>query len=453
MPEPHAGAESPDSRRKDIEGSALTPTIVRSSSDRLHVALGVALVAVAFVALAFPVTGQTGDGDSAGIPTLVVSDGLTATIQSQAQTVVSAVAGAGPVATPQAETPSQSMKEFPGAALVPRSLLKAAATVLMRGALAGQGGQQPLAIELQRPVRFTLVEGGLPIEVFSARPTVGGALTALGSGYNRYDLIWPQPDTPLTSGLRIFVQRATQVRLAVGGEEAANVYTHTRTVGELLAERGVELSESDKVEPGLSARLRSGLAVSVTFIGKQTEVEDTPLPFATIYRDDNSFTEGELVLEQEGVDGFVRREYEVVYVNGEETSRELVSEITVPPTYRVVLRGTAPEPTPVAVAAAVSPPSGDPSCANPMTVWATWYTAESAGGSGTTATGTTVHKGTVAVDPRVIPLGTQMYIPGYGYGVAEDTGGAIIGNIIDLGYGADDVKDWSSRWVDICILN
>ena len=46
-----------------------------------------------------------------------------------------------------------------------------------------------------------------------------------------------------------------------------------------------------------------------------------------------------------------------------------------------------------------------------------------------------------------------MYIPGYGYGVAEDTGGAIIGNIIDLGYGAGDVKDWRSGWVDICILN
>ncbi len=46
-----------------------------------------------------------------------------------------------------------------------------------------------------------------------------------------------------------------------------------------------------------------------------------------------------------------------------------------------------------------------------------------------------------------------MYIPGYGYGVAEDTGGAIIGNIIDLGYGSDDAKDWISRYADICILN
>jgi 3D (Asp-Asp-Asp) domain-containing protein len=151
---------------------------------------------------------------------------------------------------------------------------------------------------------------------------------------------------------------------------------------------------------------------------------------------------------QWGVDGLVRREYAVVYENGEAVNWELVSETTVPPTHRIVGQGTMV----VAPAPAPSPPRSDPQCVQTMRVWATWYTAASAGGSGRTATGTAVHKGTVAVDPRVIPLGTRMYIPGYGNGVAEDTGGAIIGNIIDLGYGPNDVKDWSSRYVDICIL-
>lgn len=64
-----------------------------------------------------------------------------------------------------------------------------------------------------------------------------------------------------------------------------------------------------------------------------------------------------------------------------------------------------------------------------------------------------MRKGTVAVDPGVIPLGTRMYVPSYGYGVAEDTGGAVVGNIIDLGYGPNDIMDWRSGWVEICILN
>jgi 3D (Asp-Asp-Asp) domain-containing protein len=125
--------------------------------------------------------------------------------------------------------------------------------------------------------------------------------------------------------------------------------------------------------------------------------------------------------------------------------------MVVEPTPRIIAQGTAVVAAAVAAPAATS--GGDPQCGNSLTVWATWYTAASAGGSGSTATGTTVRKGTVAVDPRLIPLGTRMYIPGYGYGVAEDTGGAIVGNIIDLGYGANDVMDWRSGWVEICILN
>ena len=135
-----------------------------------------------------------------------------------------------------------------------------------------------------------------------------------------------------------------------------------------------------------------------------------------------------------------------------ETSRKLLSEVIVAPDHEIIVRGTAVVAAAVAAPSAPSAPSGDPNCARTLTVWATWYTAASAGGYGVTATGTTVQKGTVAVDPSVIPLGTSMYIPGYGYGTAEDTGGAIIGNMIDLGYGPNDVWDWGNRYVDIYIL-
>jgi 3D (Asp-Asp-Asp) domain-containing protein len=54
--------------------------------------------------------------------------------------------------------------------------------------------------------------------------------------------------------------------------------------------------------------------------------------------------------------------------------------------------------------------------------------------TGRTASGRYTAPGIVAVDPRVIPLGSKLYIPGYGWGVAADTGGAIVGNKIDVWY-------------------
>ena len=94
-----------------------------------------------------------------------------------------------------------------------------------------------------------------------------------------------------------------------------------------------------------------------------------------------------------------------------------------------------------------------------INVYATYYTPASAGrppsdpNYGRTATGVLVTYGIVAVDPTVIPLGTRMFIPGYGYAVAADTGGAVKGYIIDLGYPDGVAVDWRSRWLDIYILS
>ena len=69
-----------------------------------------------------------------------------------------------------------------------------------------------------------------------------------------------------------------------------------------------------------------------------------------------------------------------------------------------------------------------------MEMLATAYTAGCAGCSGMTAIGRRAGHGIVAVDPRMIPLGTRLFIPGYGLAVAGDTGGSIVGLRIDLGF-------------------
>lgn len=93
-----------------------------------------------------------------------------------------------------------------------------------------------------------------------------------------------------------------------------------------------------------------------------------------------------------------------------------------------------------------------------MTVTATAYTAQCAGCSGITATGINLHENrhakVIAVDPNVIPLGSKVYVEGYGEAIAGDTGGAIKGNKIDIHVPTkDEAYSWGVRTVNITILN
>ena len=91
-----------------------------------------------------------------------------------------------------------------------------------------------------------------------------------------------------------------------------------------------------------------------------------------------------------------------------------------------------------------------------ITMRSTAYTSDPSenGGYSTTAMGTAIRYGVAAVDPNVIPLGTRLYIEGYGYARAEDTGGAIKGNKIDLVFGSkSQSNNWGRRTVRVTILN
>lgn len=111
---------------------------------------------------------------------------------------------------------------------------------------------------------------------------------------------------------------------------------------------------------------------------------------------------------------------------------------------------TSTKPTPA--------PTPAPNTGKTMTVEATAYTAYCDGCSGTTANGTNLRANpnlkVIAVDPRVIPLGTKVWVEGYGEAVAADTGGAIKGNKIDVFIpNLSSAYEWGRRTVTIKILN
>jgi 3D (Asp-Asp-Asp) domain-containing protein len=194
------------------------------------------------------------------------------------------------------------------------------------------------------------------------------------------------------------------------------------------------------------------MRVRVIQLGSSADVEFETIPHSTVYRTDPSLGIGETYTE-EGREGTITRRYAITYVDGEEVGRELIEEIVEPAVDTVVYSPARTASDAVSVVAPETAVVGDT-----LRVYAVAYNAASAGRSpddpnyGITATGVRVTYGVVAVDPNVIPLGTKMYIPGYGYGVAADTGGAVKGYIIDLGFPDGVPIDWVPQWVDIQIL-
>jgi resuscitation-promoting factor RpfB len=345
-----------------------------------------------------------------------------------------------------------------GAGLFPEPLLTEAARQVVRDALGSPEGRQALSIARPEPISFTVHEDGFTASYRSKQITVGDALAELGVHFGASDVVIPPLNSELVAGTHLYVRHAQDVRLVVAGTPEA-LKTHGPTVGDVLRQAGIALQGMDRVSPRAERLVRPGMTIRVTTVREFTDTTEDPIQYLSFVRYDSELAKGQEIITTGGSPGSIRRDYQVRLVNGRELRRELVSEVLTPATDEIVTVGTYVKPAaPVAVAAAVAPPAPAPppsegmACARTLRVYATWYTAASAGGSGVTSTGTGVYKGIVAVDPAVIPLGTRMYIPGYGYGTAADTGSGIRGNHIDLGYGADDPKDWRTRWVDICIF-
>ncbi len=176
---------------------------------------------------------------------------------------------------------------------------------------------------------------------------------------------------------------------------------------------------------------------------EETEI----LPKATVYQDDPETEAGEEKVLEEGEDGKKIKIFKITYSkDGEEYDRALVSVETTPAKDKKILRGTK------IVWKTLATADGEIRYWKKRRVYATHYDSRCPGCDEWTAIGMRAGKGVIAVDPKVIKLRSKVYVPGYGLAVAGDTGGAIKGNIIDLGFDDARTAGWSARFVDIYLL-
>lgn len=177
---------------------------------------------------------------------------------------------------------------------------------------------------------------------------------------------------------------------------------------------------------------------------EETEI----LPKKEIVENDPEIEAGEEKVLDEGSDGKRIRIVKITYTKGgEEYSKEVVSTETVPAKDKKILRGTK------IVWKTLQTADGEIQYWKKMRVYATHYDSHCPGCDEWTAIGMRAGKGVIAVDPKVIKLRSKVYIPGYGTAVAGDTGGAIKGNIIDLGFDDAKTAGWHAQFVDIYLIN
>ncbi len=299
---------------------------------------------------------------------------------------------------------------------------------------------------------LTVVIDGKESKIITYKGTVQGALHDNNILLCQKDRLEPSIDSKVKNNDRIFIKRAVNVEVAVDGQNL-KVLTTENDVSAMLEKEGIKLNAEDKISPEVNSPIKEGLKVAITRVESKVLTEKAPIDYSTVVKKDDTLANSVKKVAQEGQKGEKLISTRVVYENGKEISRKVISEKVVKaPVQQVILQGT------LGVLNVSRGSASDVLYSKSIRVKATAYYDSGRNGNAYTASGTKTRRNpkgysSIAVDPRVVPLGTKVYVEGYGYAIAEDTGGAIKGNTIDVFFdSARETYNWGVKYVNLYIL-
>jgi uncharacterized protein YabE (DUF348 family) len=309
----------------------------------------------------------------------------------------------------------------------------------------------PIELSVHRAIPIRVDDDGELRLIHTTHQSVGMALLAEDIALFLGDEISPALDASVSPDMEVVIGRSHPVKIASDGK-LIRTRTQATTVGQVLAQEGVTLVGLDYTLPPEDAPLPESEPIRVVRARRAFVVEEESIPYETVWLPDPELDLDHQRLEQEGQEGVHRWRYDMLYENGLEVVRNLEDEwIAREPTNKAIAYGTK------ITVRELETPDGTFEYWRRIKMLATSYTAATCGKTpdhplyGITRLGWQMRHGIVAVDPSVIGLRSQVYVPGYGEGVAGDTGGGVRGQHIDLGYDEDNLVFWY-KWVDVYVL-
>lgn len=291
---------------------------------------------------------------------------------------------------------------------------------------------------------ITIVDTKDKINISTRSKTVEQVLEENEISLEPKDVVEPSLETKIEDGSEIVIKRAATIKIFVEGKEQ-EIRTATRKVEEIIKEAKIDLGSKDKVTPERKEEIEEGKKITIVRVEEKVITQEEKLDFAIQKNPNKQMEKGKNKVIQRGKKGLKKNEIKITYEDGEEVKREtLKEEVVIEPTDEVIQVG---------MSNTVNTSRGATRFDRSMVVTATAYSPSDPGVNNKTSVGAQLKRGVVAVDPRIIPYYTRLYIPGYGFGKALDTGGAIKGNRIDLAMGSrSEALKYGRRKVKIYLL-
>jgi 3D (Asp-Asp-Asp) domain-containing protein len=302
---------------------------------------------------------------------------------------------------------------------------------------------------------ITFVRDGRPEALETRAATVGDLLLEENIERTPDDALDVDPAAPLQDGETIRYRAAVSITLVVD-DTTQTIRTALPTVADVLSAQHVAYDAHDHLVPAAGEPVTAGESIELTHVDTWTESVRRPIAAPVKHVPDFDLAIGATRVVQPGHGG--ERELTYLVTRAADRSIEprrspIASKVIVPPRPRIVAMGVGEYGA--LGSFALRGFDGTLRLArSALAMVATAYTANCYGCSGITKSGRPAGHGIVAVDPAVIPLGSRLYIPGYGHAYAGDTGGAIRGNRIDLGFNSEsDAMQFGRRPITVYVLN